>query len=157
MTEFKLTVEDALALAAAISDTESSPESVVLPQTRQILPIVVSKNGCRRVDVHVRSSENDDGVVRRDGWMKLMEQNTKKGSKAAQRARNGSTCVKFIDLAVPRRAQRTCFFTNNLHHVDVRFARTSAPGIRMARGGGARSLALVVSYTTARPPSGKTE
>ena len=63
-TPFLLTVEDALALSKAISDKVAKPSSVVLPSTGQRLEIIVSGNGCRRVDVIT----ND---ARPQGWMKL--------------------------------------------------------------------------------------
>ena len=46
---FQLTVEDALALAAAISDEVVT--SVTLPSQGKSLPIKTSGNGCRRIDV----------------------------------------------------------------------------------------------------------
>ena len=48
------------------------------------LPVVVSANGCRRVDMVV------DPDARPKGRCKLMAQNLKTGSKAAQRALGGA-------------------------------------------------------------------
>ena len=93
MPTFKLTVDDALALAAAISD-DQKPSEVVLPSTGQRLKIFVSKNGCRRVDVTVAVP----GATRRHAWMKLMAQNVHKGSAAAARARRGARIVHILPL-----------------------------------------------------------
>ena len=88
---FRLTVEDALALALAISDKVDKPSTVVLPSTGQTLPIIISGNGCRRVDVITDDS-------RPHGWMKLMEQNPSKGSATAARARAGARIVHILPL-----------------------------------------------------------
>ena len=64
MATFKLAVDDALAIAAAISDP-SEPDEVTRKSTGT-LKIIVSKNGCRRVDV----VKDVPGVKREHAWMK---------------------------------------------------------------------------------------
>eukprot|EP00629_Pelagomonadales_sp_RCC1024_P001637 CAMPEP_0119283190 /NCGR_PEP_ID=MMETSP1329-20130426/28084_1 /TAXON_ID=114041 /ORGANISM="Genus nov. species nov., Strain RCC1024" /LENGTH=101 /DNA_ID=CAMNT_0007283857 /DNA_START=174 /DNA_END=475 /DNA_ORIENTATION=- len=86
MPDFKLSVADALALAAAVSD--ETRDSARLPSTGDVLDVFISKNGCRRVDV----------VVRGRAWMKLMAQNTKKASRTAARARAGAKIVHILPL-----------------------------------------------------------
>lgn len=95
--QFFLTVKDALALAAALTDKAGLPQNVTVPSTNTVLPIVVSKNGCRRVDVKIKV-EGDPTPDRRDGWMKLMEQNANKSSSTAARARNGAKIVHILPL-----------------------------------------------------------
>ena len=90
---FQLTVEDALALAAAISDEVVT--SVTLPSTGKSLPIKTSGNGCRRIDVPDPSGVGARGYP---GWMKLMAQNKNKGSATAARARAGASIVHILPL-----------------------------------------------------------
>ena len=82
-----LLVADVLAIHDAI---HSSTASVTL--SGQTLRIFVSDNGCRRCDVIVDPSQ------RPKGRCKLMEQNKKKGSAAAQRAREGAKITWIIPL-----------------------------------------------------------
>ena len=69
---------------------------MLLPSTGTELELFTSKNGCRRCDVHVEVE--DDDTERKDGWMKLMEQNVGKSSAAAARARAGAKIVRITVL-----------------------------------------------------------
>ena len=84
-----LRVADVLAIHDAI---HSSATSVTLSRFGQTLRVFVSDNGCRRCDVIVDPSQ------RPAGRCKLMEQNKKKGSAAAQRAREGAKITWIIPL-----------------------------------------------------------
>eukprot|EP00729_Bicosta_minor_P011403 gene11403-19557_t len=92
---FRLTVEDVLAISDALMDA-AAPISMLLPSTGTELELFTSKNGCRRCDVHVEVE--DDDTERKDGWMKLMEQNVGKSSAAAARARAGAKIVHILPL-----------------------------------------------------------
>ena len=85
-------MQDALALAAAISDP-AKPSICVLPSDNSVLEAINSKTGCRRIDV---PSEHPDFV--RHGWIKLKAQNESKGSSVAARARAGAKIVHILPL-----------------------------------------------------------
>ena len=72
---------------------------MLLPSTGTELELFTSKNGCRRCDVHVEVE--DDDTERKDGWMKLMEQNVGKSSAAAARARAGAKIVRHNTVLCP--------------------------------------------------------
>jgi hypothetical protein len=91
----RITADDALALAAAISDDVVKPSTVALPSDPStVLAIIVSKNGCRRIDVPAV----DQPAYAEHGWMKLMAQNESKDSAAAARARAGAKIVHILPL-----------------------------------------------------------
>ena len=73
-------------IAAAVSDPDK-PTSTVVPSTGTSLPITISCNGCRRVDVP------GPGPYADHGCFKLMAQNVKKDSAAARRAKAGAKIV----------------------------------------------------------------
>ena len=84
-----LRLADLLSVHDAIHNL--SKKQVTL-STGLTLPVVVSANGCRRVDMVV------DPDARPKGRCKLMAQNLKTGSKAAQRAGEGAQISHIIPL-----------------------------------------------------------
>ena len=84
-----LRLADLLSVHDAIFDLTKNHVTL---STGLTLPVVVSANGCRRVDMVV------DPDARPKGRCKLMAQNLKTGSKAAQRARGGAQISHIIPL-----------------------------------------------------------
>eukprot|EP00964_Phaeocystis_antarctica_P097484 scaffold63598_cov54-Phaeocystis_antarctica.AAC.4 len=84
-----LRLADVLSVHDAIHDPTKTQVTL---STGHTLPVVVSANGCRRVDMVV------DPGARPKGRCKLMAQNLKTGSKAAQRASQGAAISHIIPL-----------------------------------------------------------
>ena len=84
-----LRLADVLSVHDAIHDPTKTQVTL---STGLTLPVVVSANGCRRVDMVV------DPGARPKGRCKLMAQNLKTGSKAAQRASQGAQISHIIPL-----------------------------------------------------------